>query len=65
MLKSKIRKLISIALTLVLTSTTLTCSAANVVPVNGRAVTIPPLAPVSKTNIDSKNPTEVVILFNQ
>ena len=62
MLKNKFKKSISTILTLAFTGTTLHCGAANIIPINGGHVAVPPSIPVTKTSVDSKIPNGGVSL---
>ena len=56
MSKNKIQKLISVMLMLALAAQWIPCGAANIVPINGGNVAVPPSSPVTKTSTDFKNP---------
>lgn len=53
MSKHRIQKSISTLLTLVITSTMIPCSAANLVPFNGEKPVIPPAVPVTKPIVET------------
>lgn len=57
MSKNKIQKLISVMLMLALAAQWIPCGAANIVPINGGNVAVPPSSsPFTKTSTDFKNP---------